>query len=180
MSYEAVAERYAQAIFDLGIETSSLSGLVQDIRRVAVAYETSPEMRVLLDNPLVPEGQRLAAIAELGSALGLSPLARNAVGLLARRRRLAALPGIAAQLARMEDERAGVVRAFVTSAVPLADTYVDRLQRKLEALTGKRVVLVRNVDPELLAGVIVRLGDRVIDGSARASLMGLRSQLMSA
>ncbi len=180
MSNTAVAKRYAQAIFDLGTETSSVSGLVEDFRRMAESYAVSPELRALAANPLIPEGPRLAAVQEIASRLGMSPLAKNAVGLLARRRRLTALPEIARELFRMQDERAGVARVVVTSAQPLTETYAQRLQRELEAVTGKRVVMERRQDPELLAGVVVKIGDRVIDGSARARLLELRSQLLSA
>jgi len=180
MSHAAVAQRYAQAIFELGVETSGLAGLVEDIGKMAEAYGSSPQMRSMLDNPLVPEAERLAAMDEIAARLGLSPLARNAVGLLARRRRTAALPEIARVLSRMADERAGVVRVTVTSAKPLADAYAQRLERELETMTGKKIAMERRQDPELLTGLVVRIGDRVIDGSARATLHELRSQLLSA
>jgi F-type H+-transporting ATPase subunit delta len=137
-------------------------------------------MRAMTDNPLVPEAARLAAMDEIASRLGLSPLSKNAIGLLTRRKRMAALPEIARQLDKMADERAGVLRVTVTSALPLSEPYAARLQRELEAMTGKKIAMDRRQDPDLLAGVVVRIGDRVIDGSARASLLELRSQLMSA
>lgn len=179
MSTAAIAQRYAQAIFDLGNETSSVSGLVQDIRLMAEAYEGSPEMRAAAASPLIVDTERLAAIREIAVRLGVSPLAKNAVCLLTQRRRLTLLPEIARELGRLEDERAGVARVVVTSAKPLTETYAARLQRELEATTGKRVVMDRRLDPDLLAGVVVKIGDRIVDGSARAQLQELRSQLLS-
>ena len=180
MSAETVARRYAQAIFDLGVETSTLSTLVEDIHKLAEVYEAAPELRKLLNNPLIPDGERLSTLHEIADRLGLSPLTKNAAGLLARRKRFFALPAIAVELDRLSDEKAGIARATVTSAEPLSEAYEQRLVQELSALTGKKIVLQRKQDPELLAGLVVRIGDQVIDGSAKATLAELASQLLSA
>jgi F-type H+-transporting ATPase subunit delta len=180
VSEETIAQRYAQAIFELGVEAQALSVLAGDITKLAEAYESSAEMRAIMNNPLVAEAARLATVAEIADRLQLSPLAKNAVGLLTKRKRLFALPAIARELDRLSDERQGIVRATAVSAEPLREAYAQRLQRELETLTGKKIVLERRQDPKLLAGIIVRIGDRVIDGSARSRLMELSSHLRSA
>jgi F-type H+-transporting ATPase subunit delta len=180
VSFDAIAHRYAQAIFELGIETSSLPSLTDEIRLVADAYASSTDMRVLAQSPLVPEAERLAAVDEVAQRLGVSRVTRNVLGVLTEGRRLSALPAIFRNLAKLADERAGVVRATVASAEPLSDEHCRRLQRELEQLTGKKVLLERRQEPDLLAGIVVRIGDRVIDSSARARLHNLRSQLLSA
>ena len=113
---EAVAERYAQAIFELGVETGGVTALIEDFHKLAELFEQSDELRKIMNNPLVPEADRLATINELTERLGLTDLARNAVGLLTRRKRMTALSGIASVLDRLSDERAGIVRATVVSA----------------------------------------------------------------
>jgi F-type H+-transporting ATPase subunit delta len=180
VSFDAIAQRYAQAIFELGIETSSLPSLMDEIRSFADAYAVSPEMHVLAQSPLVPESERLAAIDEVAQRLGVSRMTRNVLGVLAERRRLSALPAIFRNLAKLADERAGIVRATVASAEPLSEAHCQRLQAELEQLTGKKVLLERRQDPDLLAGIVVRVGDRIIDSSARSRLQNLRSQLLSA
>jgi F-type H+-transporting ATPase subunit delta len=180
VSQETIAERYAQAIFDLGVETSSLAQLTEDIRKVAEAYQDSTDLQRLMKNPLVAEDARLAIVRELGERLGVSPLAQNALGLITKRKRTFALPAIASELHRLADEKSGVVRATVISAEPLSDEYAARLTQELSALTGKQVVLARQQDPELMAGVVVRLGDQVLDGSVRTRIQELKSQLLSA
>jgi F-type H+-transporting ATPase subunit delta len=177
VSLEAVAKRYAQALFELGSEGSNVAGLTEDIKKIASAYQASAELRSAVDNPLVSESQRLAVMKELADKLALSPTAKNAIGFITTRRRIAALPLIAKELARMSDERSGIVRATVTSAAPLSETYFQKLQREVERLTGKKVLLERKQDPSLIAGVVVRIGDRVIDGSAKARLEQVRQQL---
>ena len=180
MSAETIAHRYARAIFDLGVETSTLTTLVQDVQKLAETYETSEELRRIMMNPLVAESAREATINEIADRLGLSPLGRNTAGLLAQRKRLFALKSIAEELDRLSDEKAGVARATVISAERLSEAYEQRLVQELSAMTGKKIVLEQKQDPELLAGLIVRIGDRLIDGSAKARLAELSSQLLSA
>jgi F-type H+-transporting ATPase subunit delta len=175
---QSVAERYAQAIFELGIETGGVTALIEDVRRVAELYDQSEELRKIMNNPLIPESDRLATVNELSDRLGLTDLGKNAVGLLTRRKRMSALSGIAHELDRLSDRRAGIVRATVVSAEPLSEGFAEKLAEELKGMTGKRVVLDRRHDPELLAGLIIRIGDQVIDGSARTKLAELSAHLL--
>jgi F-type H+-transporting ATPase subunit delta len=180
VSIETVAERYARAIFDLGIETSALSVLAKDVHKLADVYQQSPELQKIVGNPLIAEGERLATVGEIADRLELSPLGKNTALLLARRRRMFALTAIATEIDRLADEAAGIARATVVSAEPLSEAYEQRLTDELQKMTGKKVVLDRRQDPNLLAGLIVRIGDQVIDGSAKARLAELASHLLSA
>jgi F-type H+-transporting ATPase subunit delta len=175
---ETVAERYAQAIFELGVETGGVTALIEDIRRLADVYEESDELRKIMRNPLVPEADRLATVAAIADRLGLTDLAKNAAGLLTRRKRMYALSGIANQLDRLSDQRAGIVRATVVSAEPLTEWFAEKLTEELKGMTGRRIVLEQRHDPELLAGVIIRIGDQVIDGTARTKLAELSAHLL--
>jgi hypothetical protein len=89
------------------------------------------------------------------------------------------LPLISRSLDLYTDEKAGVVRATVTSAAALSDAYADKLRAELEKRTGKKVVLVRAVDPTLLGGVVTRIGDQVIDGSLKSRLVTMRDALLA-
>jgi F-type H+-transporting ATPase subunit delta len=175
---DTVAERYAQAIFELGVETGGVTALIEDFHKLAEVYEQSDELRKIMNNPLVAEADRLATVNEVADRLGLTELATNAVGLLTRRKRMSALPGIASELDRLSDQRAGIVRATVVSAEPLNETYAQKLTDELKSMTGKRIVLDQRHDPELLAGLIIRIGDQVIDGSARTRLAELSAHLL--
>jgi F-type H+-transporting ATPase subunit delta len=177
-SNETVAQRYARAIFELGVESGNLQTVVEDFRRLAEVYAQSPELGHLMTSPLVGEEARIATMNDLADRVGVSALGKNALGILARRRRISALPAVSADLDRLTDEKAGVARVTVISAERLPDSYRERLVEELAAMTGKKVVLDQKLDPELLAGVVVRIGDRVIDGSARTRLAELRTQLL--
>ncbi len=178
MSYEAVARRWARALFDIGKETSSLADLNKDIASFADTYAGSDDLRLVLDNPLVPEAQREAILRDIASRLSVGATATNTLRLLAQKRRLAILPDLARQLARLTDEDANLLRAKVTSAAPLSDGYVGRLRAELEKATGKRVTIDQAIDPTLVAGVVTQIGDRVIDGSLKARLQGFRESLL--
>ena len=177
MSYAALADRYARAIFELGIESGQLKPMSDQIRQLAEIYSESPELRSVLDNPLVEEEKRAAILNELTSRLGMGELARNSVRLLAQRRRLRALPDIAKRLGTLSDEKAGLLRVSVTSAVPLNETQYQMLSAELERALSKRVILERIEDPSLLGGIVTRIGDNTIDGSLKGHLAELERQL---
>jgi F-type H+-transporting ATPase subunit delta len=175
----AVIERYARAIFELGVESGQLSGLTQEIGRFAAAYEDSRELRVALENTLVPEEERDRVLKDMATRLAVGETGTNAVRLLAQRRRAAALPGIAKRLGGMADEKAGVLRAQVSSAVPLSEDFYQKLAQKLEQRLGKKVVIERVTDASLIAGIVTKIGDNTIDGSLKGRLAALQSQLLS-
>lgn len=180
MSKEQVAERYARALYELGAEANQLAPLTAQIASIASAYSVSEDLRNVLDNPLVAESEREGLLTTLATRLGLGPLAKSALRQLARRRRLSALPAIAERLATLADTRANVVRATVTTATTLPESYFSALGARLEQALGKRVVMERKQDPALLAGVITQIGDHTIDGSLRGRLAELQRRVLSA
>ena len=179
MSYELVAERYARAVFELGQESGQLRELVEQIRSIGSTYAASAELRSVLENPFVEAKQREAILGDVAARLGLGQLARNTLRLLAQRRRLRALPEIARRLGALADVQAGIVRATVTSATPLGESFYQKIGAELERATGKRVVVERHTDPTLVGGVITRLGDNTIDGSIMGRLGELHRQLVA-
>jgi F-type H+-transporting ATPase subunit delta len=177
MSVSIVARRYAQALLELGAEQGELDKLVEDLGTIATAWEMSHELRNALENPLVSHAAKKAVMSELTEQIGASATTRHALLLLVDRRRTKTLPYIARALRELADARKGILRAEVTTAAPLGDAYYARLQAQLEKMTGKRVVVDRVTDPSLIAGVVTRIGDRILDGSLRTRLQSLRDAL---
>jgi F-type H+-transporting ATPase subunit delta len=175
-----IARRYAKALLALGQESSSTEQLVDEIGRIADAYKTSPELGNTLGHPLVPYAAKRAILTELADRLGLGQIAKNTVLLLNERRRMHALPAIAGALREMNDANKGIVRAEVASATPLAEDYYRKLHSQLEKMTGKRVVLDKRTDPQLIAGIVTRIGDTVYDGSLATRLQEMRNALAPA
>jgi len=178
MSYEAIARRYARAVFEIGKEAGSLAPLLRDLTDLAEMYTHSQELRDVLDSPLVPDEAREPLLKELASRMNISETATSVLRLLGRRRRVKVLPEIARQLSRFVDEENNTVRAAVTSAGPLSDAYLADLRGALEKATGKKVTISHSQDPSLIAGIVTQIGDQVIDGSVRARLAGFRDSLL--
>jgi F-type H+-transporting ATPase subunit delta len=178
MSVSIVARRYATALLELGVETGLLDSIANEMDALAGAYRTSAELRAALENPLVALDAKRAVMRDLSAQLGVGETARHTMLLLVDRRRVRTLPQIARFLREMTDARKGLLRAEVTTAAPLADAYYERLRQRLELMTGKKVVVDKNVDPTLIAGVVTRIGDRIIDGSLRTRLQSMRDALL--
>ena len=178
MSHAPVADRYARAIFELGVETGQLAPITEQVRRFAEVYAGSAELRAVLDNPIVEVEKRDAVLADVSARLGLMGNALNLIKLLASRKKLRVVPEIARRLDRFTDEQAGVVRASVTSAKAMPDSFYQQLTAELEAATSRKIVLERREDPSLIAGFVTRIGDNTIDGSVRGRLNEIQRQLV--
>jgi F-type H+-transporting ATPase subunit delta len=178
MSQAPVADRYARAIYELGVETNQLAGITEQVRRFAQAYAASAELRAVLDNPIIEVEKRDGILADVSARLGLSGSALNLIKLLSSRKKLRAVPDIARRLDRLSDEKAGVVRASVTSAKPMPESFYQKLVAELETATARKIVLERKEDPSLIAGFVTRIGDNTIDGSIKGRLSELERQLV--
>jgi F-type H+-transporting ATPase subunit delta len=179
MSHSAVAERYARALFELADEAGQVTSVAAEIDRFADTYRSSVELERALGNPSVDEAARDAVLKDLGASLSLSPLSLNAIRLMARRRRLGAIAEVSAEMRRLADEKAGVLRATVTTARSLPESYYQRLAAELEKRLGRKVMIERKEDPSLIAGVVTRIGDNTIDGSVRGRLNALGRELLA-
>ena len=144
------------------------------------ATEVAADERSLsvLANPAISTDRRAEVLDELLGSRTSRPVL-NLVQLLLRRGRIEELPRVAAEFRRLDDARQGITHATVTSAVPLTPDDVQALTQRLEQTTGGRIALDVQVDPSLLGGLIVRVGDRLIDGSVRGRLERLRTRLVA-
>jgi F-type H+-transporting ATPase subunit delta len=169
------ARRYAEAIFELGRESDTLDQWQDDLGVLATVAGDGGVLAVL-ENIKTPMEQRLALLDRALS--GMSPLAQNLARLLVSRGRFGLLPQIARVFGEMLDEHRGVVRAEAVTAVPLTDDERRAIVERLRAVTGARDIRLQSqVDPSIIGGLIVRIGDRLIDGSTRSRLIQLRRRL---
>ena len=136
------------------------------------------EFASFLGMPKIRMSQKMSVIQE--ALPDLNPLAHNLVGLLVARGAVDTLPSIREAYGNLLDQHRGLERASVVSAVPLGDEQRERLAGYLRELMGKEIELTASVDPEIVAGMVARVGDRLIDGSARTKLRNLRNSLAEA
>ncbi len=174
-----VARRYARALADIGRETGTLDQMVEQLSTFGTAFEASTELRNALESPLVALDAKRAIVKDIAAQIGADDATRNALLLLTDRRRIRILPAVAKLLREMNDARKGIVRADVTTAVRLSDAYYEKLKTQLERMTGKRVVLDTKEDPNIIGGVIARIGDTIIDGSLRSRLDEMKNNLLN-
>lgn len=173
-----IARRYATALLELGSETNQLDALVDELQRTAQAFELSAELRTALADPLIPVQAKHEIIREVATLLTLGQVTKNALALLVDRRRIKALPAIAQELRTMADDKRGILRAEVLTAMPLPEEYFTQLQQQLERVTGRRIALDRKLDPSLISGVVARVGDTVYDGSLIARLRKMKETML--
>ena len=167
--------RYAEAAYQLAERDGSLETWRRELGGAARTAEG--QLMAVLANPALPLDERMKVANEVFA--GLSQPVRNLILLLVRRRRIEQLPRVASELARLDDRRQGITHASATSAIPLTDLEIRALTARLEQMTGGRVALDTDVDESLLGGLVVRVGDRLIDGSVRGRLERLRNQLVA-
>ncbi len=171
------ARRYAEAAFEVAMRDGTLEAWRSELD-VAAGIAGDQRALDILANPSVPIERRSTAVADmLGKRVSRPVL--NLVQLMLRRGRIEYLPRVAAEFRRLDDDRQGITHAVATSATELTPDEVRALTARLEQSTGGRIALDVEVDPSLLGGLVVRVGDRLIDGSVRGRLERLRNQLIS-
>lgn len=173
----SLARRYAKAIFEIGSAQSTLDKLGGDVRSFAKAMADSAELTAALTSPVIRRSDRKKLIEALLEKMGAQPMTRNLVNLMADGERLGTLPAVARELDRMIEAKAGRIGAEVVSAKPLDPSQLSQITAALEKLSGKKVTIAKREDPELLGGVVAKVGDTVYDGSLRTQLRNLADEL---
>jgi F-type H+-transporting ATPase subunit delta len=174
---KSAARRYAEAAFEVAERDNALDAWRNELDAAAAVVDDEHVGRALA-NPSIPLEARIAVAQDtFGRLVGAKVL--NLIGLMLRRGRIEELPRLAAEFRRLDDQRQGITRATAISASSLTPDEVGALTERLEQSAGGRVALDTEVDPSLLGGLVVRLGDRLIDGSVRSRLERLRNQLVS-
>jgi len=165
--------RYASALFELASEKGVVTAVESDLDALGAALAATPDLAALIRNPRVGREAAARAMDAVGGVIGLSELTKNFIGILAGNGRLAALPEIVRAFAAIAAAQRGEVTAEVTSAHPLTEEQLAQLGAKLKAREGKEVKIKAAVDPEILGGLVVRIGSRQIDSSIRTRLNSL-------
>ncbi|HXE16002.1 MAG TPA: F0F1 ATP synthase subunit delta [Stellaceae bacterium] len=169
-----LAERYARALFDLADENRALDQIAADLRGMRSMLAASGDLRRLIRSPILDREAQGKAIAAIGQQAQLAPLTRNFLGLLAKNRRLFALPEMIDAFLSNLAARRGEVTAQVISATPLTEQQSAALTEALRKSAGAKLAIDQRIDPSLLGGLVVRLGSRMIDASLKSKLNRLQ------
>nr|WP_299820817.1 F0F1 ATP synthase subunit delta [uncultured Jannaschia sp.] len=172
-----IAQRYAQAVFELSREGDALSKLEADVTALDEAIRSSSDLRGVLVSPLVSRKEQGAALGALAQKMGLGDVLSNTLRLMASKRRLFVVPNMVVVLKRMLSEERGEVTAEVRTAKALSEAQAGKLAQALKSSTGKDVRLDVTVDDALIGGLVVKIGSRMIDMSVRAKLNALQNTM---
>lgn len=175
---EAVARVYAEALLDMAKGREELSRIVDDLAAVHGLWGDAEGFRRFFCTPrLDPANKKRILDAALGTRLGRPVL--GLLHVLIDKRREPVLDNIIAQFEKYRDLREGRTHAHLTSARPLDRDQVDSLKGEIERISGKKVIVHEKVDPRVLGGLVVRVGDYVLDGTLRRRLERLRRTVVA-
>lgn len=177
MSNLALAKRYAKALLALAAAQDAVDAVLAELEGLWQALSYDQDAVAMLADPCIPLAPKLKALRELAEQSGMSDLTHRFLRRLIEARRIEAIGEIGSAFRAMAHERAGALEVQITSAMPLAEAKRAALQQAIETRTGKRVLMAVDVDPALLAGARLRIGNMVLDGSAHARLRVLGDRL---
>ncbi|MEQ9694906.1 F0F1 ATP synthase subunit delta [Shimia sp. SDUM112013] len=172
-----IAQRYATAVFEIVKENKTLDKLESGLADLSTALADSAELRDLINSPIYSREEQVNAIAAIAKKMGLQPMLRNVLGLMAEKRRLFVLPQLVEQLNAMVAAEKGEVTAEVTSAKALTKAQSEKLSKTLAARVGKDVKINATVDEALIGGLVVKVGSKMIDTSIASKLSSLQNAM---
>ena len=175
----AIARRYATALFDVVRKSGGVERAEQDLLAVKALLASNPELRQALASGAVPLQKKRAAIEAIVAQSGMSAEVGRTLLLLADRNRIGMIDEFAeAFAARLRQERR-VMPAEIVTAVPLAGGQRDALAQALSKVTGGTITMTERVDPDIIGGVVAKVGGTVFDGSVTTQLEHMRRRLTS-
>ncbi|MFT5438612.1 MAG: F-type H+-transporting ATPase subunit delta [Alphaproteobacteria bacterium] len=175
-----VAGRYASALFDLALERAEIDNVAVELEQLQAVIDDSADLRRFLRSPLFSREDQSRAMAAIVAAAGVSALVGNLIGVVTGNRRLFALEAIISAYRALVSAHRGEVAAEVTTAHPLSDAHRGAVELALKDAVGSAVLMETSVDPDLLGGMVVRVGSRMVDSSLRTKLQRLQLSMKGA
>ena len=173
----AIARRYAEAMFDIGLKQNKLDQTLDDVREMARVF-ANRKLAYLLREPKVPLQRKETALRQ-ALASKVLPSSLNLALLVVQRDLVELMPNIASELEQLVLNYKNQAKAEVTTATKIDDAQMALIKQALERRTNKTIILQTRIQPDILGGVIARVGDQLIDGSVRYRLSLLRQQLLN-
>ena len=174
-----IAERYSRSAYQLAEEKNITGSFFQELQAVQNAMTIRPELMSLLKSPLITHDEKRSLIEGILGPKS-SSLAREFLNLLVKKNRIDLFPDIVGELKRLTNEREKIQEVTAISARELHPSILQLLQKTLEKVTSRKIILRTEEDPSLLGGIQIQLGNRLLDGTLRSKLNALESQLRMA
>jgi len=175
-----VGGRYAQALFDLALETGRLDAVRADLKSLKAAWIDSADLRRLAISPVIASEDQVKGLVAIADKARFDPTTKNFLGLLAQNGRAKDLPAVIAGFERLYSSHNGVVAAEIVSAVPLSAAQTKTIQSALSTALGKAPEVTARVDPSILGGLKVKVGSKLFDASLKTKLDQMKFALKRA
>jgi len=169
--------QYATALADIALEQGAAEPVKKQLADLGAAYAESAELRNILASPAVLRATKHGVIEKLAARLGASRIVRNFLFVVTDNQRTHLLPEILHTFDVVIRQRQSMAEAEIASAAELTVAQKNSLQQALERLTGKKIQAKYSLDPALLGGAVVRIGDTIYDGSVKNQLNQMRARL---
>ena len=179
MSVETVSRRYATALADVVIQTGETDTVKGELKTWEQLIASNIDLQTAFSNPSIAHASKEKVLESLLSRTRPSKTTANFLRILLRNSRLTEIREIYTRFESVLAERSGNVAAEVTSARELTDAQRNELKTNLERLTGKHVAPKFTIDPELIGGVVTRVGSTIYDASVRTQLENLKEELLN-
>jgi F-type H+-transporting ATPase subunit delta len=177
MSVQTVARRYASALADVVLKNGEAREVQEELLAWEKMFQASPVLPEVFRNPTIALDKKRAVLNKLIDRAKPRPTTANFLKVLLQNQRLTELAEINQKFAELLDVRAGMVAATVTTARVVPENAQQRLHAKLLSVTGKKVRINFATDPELIGGLVTRIGSTVYDGSVRNHLQLIKEKM---
>ena len=169
-----VSKRYAKALFSLGQEDGNFEQYGQELSDFETFFQDTADFRQVIVNPVFAVEDRRKVLQVVLDKSNFSGVVKNFLNLLLDKNRIGAIEAITSYYSRLTDEVSGIARAEIITARPLKEEALGKLERSLERLISKKIKPEVREDKDLIGGIVVKIGDLVLDGSVKAQLEGLK------
>lgn len=173
-----LAKRYAKAIFNLGKENGQLKLYLDKLYEIRNFLKANSEIYKALISPIFPFAEKKEVMTMVADALECDDILKSFLDLLVERSRVGLIELICNAYQEYYDEELNVIRAKVKTAVPLSEELQEKLRQTLIKLAGRNVEIDIEEDPSIIGGLVVKMGDKVWDGSIKTQLENIRQNLI--
>ena len=177
MRSSAIARRYAKALILIGKQDGQAEKYREELQGFIDLLDAQPEFEQIVSNPLFDTEKRKHVLTAVLGRLDISTVMKSFITLLFHKKRFIYIRDINVNYHKLADEEKGIVRAELVSATELSQDSFEQIRASLSKMTGRDVVLEAKQDPELIGGVVTKIGDLVLDGSIRTQLKNMRESL---
>lgn len=176
---DALSTTYARALLDMAVEVDAVDDVAEQVEQLSQLFDQQPQLRTMLASRLLGATERAASIDRVFKGQ-VHDLLYRFLQIVNRKRRMHALPGILRAFGQLVEEHRGVQEVDAYVAVPLSEDDRRHVAAAAGRAIGRNVILDQHVDPSLIGGLKLRIGDRLIDGSVATQLKRIRHKLVQA